>query len=58
MTPLAFRTVIACLTFTVCLGELSFAQPPRPNSPPQFRGNLIEHRDVEYANVDGSSQLL
>lgn len=58
MAPLSFRTVITCLAFTVCLGELSFAQPPRPNSPPQFRGNLIEHRDVEYANVDGSSLLL
>ncbi|MCA9005763.1 MAG: carboxylesterase family protein, partial [Planctomycetaceae bacterium] len=58
MTSLFFRTFITCLVFIVCLQEVNFAQKPRPNSPPQFRGNLIEHRDVEYANVDGSSLLL
>tara|TARA_R110002111_G_scaffold108086_1_gene166751 strand:+ start:52123 stop:53094 length:972 start_codon:yes stop_codon:yes gene_type:complete len=51
-------TLIALLAVITSSGETISAQQGRPNTPRNFRDNVIEHRDLEYAHVDGKTLLL
>ena len=51
-------TVITLLAVATFSSQTNSAQQNRPNAPRDLRDNVIEYRDLEYADVDGKTLLL